>query len=73
MIPDGNSDLQGEIKTTLCCDPELSVSWRGALHTSSALAFVSGALVFVAATQGMLLDHLGDHLGSQGALRSWVP
>ena len=34
------------------------VSWRGALHASGALVFISGALVFAASAQGIPLDHL---------------
>lgn len=35
-----------------------SVSWQGALHTSDALAFMSGSPGFVVATQGTPLNLL---------------
>ena len=42
---------------------DASISQRELLHVSGALVFSSGVLVFVAATQGMVLDHLALVVG----------
>lgn len=52
-----------------------SVSWKGALHTSGALVFVSGALVNAAVTQGHSLIFGSGILGGLaflGPMRLWL-
>lgn len=46
-----------------------SVSWRGALHMAAALIFMSDALVFAAAAQGIPLDCLA--LVAKGTFIPW--
>lgn len=36
----------------------LSVFWKGDLYVSGTVAFLSGVLIFVAASLGITLDHL---------------